>query len=197
MCRNEYAMEWTHTNPNEATDMGQKQHCPNFVPNAVDYNQDESLVNASSIPVVIHYSEFDRTHDSMIDHWNDYYHEYYDQTRFSRLIVRYEDLIFHPKQVVQTVCECAGGELKQNLGHGFEYIVDSAKITEGHGSAKTGYVDAIIRYGSSKFPRWKSGGMTDDDRKYATEHLDPAMMNYFGYRFPDNVIEGAEVVSEA
>jgi hypothetical protein len=185
MCRNEYAMDWTHTNTNEITEESQ-QHCPNFVPKDIDFLQDDTLRNASSIPVMIQYATFNKSHHSMVDHWNDFYYEYYKQERFPRVIVRFEDLIFHPKSVVQTVCECAGGELKHESERGFQYIVDSAKITEGHGSAKTGYVDAIIKYGSAKFPRWRSGGMTDEDRAYATEHLDREMMNFFGYHYPNS-----------
>ena len=182
MCRNEYAMEWTHTNTKEITDL-QQQHCPNFIPNQIDYNLDESLYDNSTVPVTIHYAEFDRMHDSLIDHWNEYYKEYYQQSRFPRVMVRFEDLVFHPKQVIQKVCECAGGTLKDE--HGFQYIVNSAKITDGHGDDKTGYVDAIIRYGSKRFPRWQSGGMTDSDRQYVMEHIDAEMMNYFRYPYPE------------
>ena len=182
MCRNEYAMEWTHTNTKAVTDL-QQQHCPNLVPNVIDIEQDESLYNSSTIPVSIQYAKFNRVHDSMIAHWNEFYKDYYQQNRFPRVMVRFEDLVFHPKQVIQTVCECAGGTLKHL--NGFQYIVDSAKITEGHGKHKTGYVDAIIRYGSTRFPRWYSGGMTDADRQYVVEHLDPDLMGVFRYRYPD------------
>jgi predicted PolB exonuclease-like 3'-5' exonuclease len=112
MCQNEYAMEWEHTNIKEIPDVEQ-QHCPNLVPNNIDYNHDESLLHkASSIPVTIHYAKFDRTNDSLIDHWNDYYMEYHQQKQFPLVLVRFEDLVFHPKQVIQTVCECAGGAMK-------------------------------------------------------------------------------------
>jgi hypothetical protein len=53
------------------------------------------------------------------------------------LMVRFEDLIFHPKVVVQAVCECAGGKLKhEHDGKGFQYIVQSAKKTVGHGKER-------------------------------------------------------------
>jgi hypothetical protein len=63
--------------------------------------------------------------------------------------------------------------------------VNSAKLNVGHGHDKTGYIDAIIQYGSTKFPRWKSGGMTNDDRQYMLQHLNPELMKYFGCRYPD------------
>ena len=179
MCRHEYAIEWPHSKKGAAD-----RHCPNFVPNDIDFAIDESLRNASSVPVLVKYAEFERKHDSLIHHWNDYYGGYYKQNRFPRVIVRFEDLIFHPKQVIQAVCECAGGELKhEHDGTGFQYIVQSAKKTEGHGKEKTGYVDAMIRYGSDKF-RWKSGGMTDEDRRFVAETLDRDLMVQFGYQNP-------------
>ena len=98
MCRNEYAMEWTHTNTKVVTDPHQ-QHCPNLIPNQIDYNLDESLYHNSTIPVTVHYSSFDRKYDSLIDHWNEYYREYFQQSRFPRVIVQFEDLVFHPRKV--------------------------------------------------------------------------------------------------
>lgn len=179
MCRHEYAMEWPHTNK-DATN----QHCPNFVPNDIDFALDESLRNASAVPVLVKYAEFERQHGSLIDHWNEYYEGYYKQDRFPRLMVRFEDLIFHPKEVVQAVCECAGGDLKHGRdGLGFQYIVQSAKVTEGHGKDKTGYIDAMVRYGTDRY-RWKSGGMTDEDRQFATDYLNRELMEQFGYQYP-------------
>lgn len=183
-------MEWPHTKKNDVD-----QHCPNFVPNDIDFAIEETLRNASSVPVVVTYAEFEREHSSLIHHWNDYYRAYYKQDRFPRLMVRFEDLIFHPKQVVEAVCACAGGELKhEHDGKGFQYIVQSAKKTDGHGKDKTGYVDAMIRYGTDKY-RWKSGGMTDEDRGYVTEHLDRELMEAFGYQFPTDWVTPSESVS--
>jgi hypothetical protein len=63
----------------------------------------------------------------------------------------------------------------------FHYVVDSAKKGAGaHGSIRTGYIDAIIKYGSE---RHRYNGFHPEDLKYAREHLDPAMMEDFGYKF--------------
>jgi hypothetical protein len=182
MCRHQYGMSWPHD----------KQRCPNFVPNEIDISLDESLRDAQSVPVLVKYAEFERRHESMIHHWNEFYAGYYNQESFPRLIVRFEDLIFHPKPVVQAVCECAGGRLKhEHDGKGFQYIVQSAKKTGGHGQEKTGYVDAIVKYGKGK-DRWKEGGMTNQDRMFALDHLDHELMEQFGYQYP--TIDG-EVMS--
>lgn len=179
MCRHEYAMEWPHTRPIESD-----QHCPNFVPNDIDIALQESLRNVSSIPVLVKYAEFEREHLSMIHHWNEFFGAYYEQNHFPRLIIRFEDLIFHPKPVVQAVCECAGGKMKYESGsNGFKYIVQFAKKEGGHSKDKTGFVDAIIKYGSGT-NRWNGGGMTEEDRRFAFQHLDRALMKTFGYQYP-------------
>jgi hypothetical protein len=68
-------------------------------------------------------------------------------------------------------------------GKGFQYIVQSAKKTGGHGQEKTGYVDAIVKYGKGK-ARWKEGGMTNQDRMFALDHLHHELMEQFGYQYP-------------
>ena len=179
MCRHEYSMKWIHTDKDS-----EQPHCPNFVPNEIDVALNTTLKDASAVPVRIEYAAGTREHDSLIHHWNDYYSAYLRQDRFPRLMVRFEDLIFHPKRVTETVCECAGGEMKHALdGKGFEYIVQSAKKGAMHGKERTGYVDAILRYGTDK-NRWKGGGMTDADRQFAERHLDHELMELFDYKLP-------------
>lgn len=190
MCRHPYTMEWVYTEQ-DAVD-GTKQHCPNLVPNEVDIALDPSIAESDSIPVTITYAKFQRTHESMLHHWNDYYNEYYHQrnrmatkqynnTMFPRLIVRYEDIIFHPKEVTKTACHCAGGEMIHANDNDFVYMVDSAKKGIAHGTEKTGYIDAIIKYGSNKH-RWE--GMTIEDLLYFKQHADAQLMDLFQYKYP-------------
>ena len=185
MCRHPYAVEWTHnTEPQKIagdSDNKGQQHCPNFVPNEIDIALNATLKDAKSIPVSITYAEFVREHDSLLHHWNDYYRAYYDAS-FPRLLVRYEDLIFFPQKVTQAVCTCAGGNFLKP-GQSFRYMVESAKKGAAHGNEKTGYVNAIIKYGSGT-QRWKSGGVTDADRRFAVQHLDRELMQRFGYQLP-------------
>jgi hypothetical protein len=171
MCRHEYGAKWHHD----------KNHCPNLVPNQVD--RDKGWVNNNStntVPVTVAYLEFTRHHQSLVDFWNSWYQEYKDAT-FPRLLVRFEDLVFHPKEVTKTVCECAGGEM--NKQQPFKYIVDSAKRGDSHGKAteRTSYVDALVKYGTEK---GRYQGMTDEDLRFAQENLDPALMKMFGYPYP-------------
>jgi hypothetical protein len=167
MCHNEYAMQWTHSDG----------HCPNLVPNLIDAMEDPSLKDVESIFVTIPYKVVERRHESLLHHWNDWYGSYI-HAQWPRLLVRFEDLIFHPKNVTQTICECAGGALDDAP---FTYIVDSAKKGREHGKERTGYVDAIIRYGTN-VQRWK--GMTQQDLNFARQHVDRGLTEMFGYHNP-------------
>lgn len=168
MCRHSYAMEWSHGD-----------RCPNLIANDQDVQVDASLRVGDRIPVSIEYAEFTKTHATMLDHFTDYYSSYMNAT-FPRLIVRFEDLVFFPKQVVRQVCQCAGGAMEDGP---FQYIVESAKKGSAHGakSQRTGFVDAIIRYGTSK-GRWR--GMTRQDLEYAKQTLGVRLLNEFHYLGP-------------
>jgi hypothetical protein len=186
-------MEWPHDS---------NLHCSNLVPNEIDFQlvrgdddehhekRDDSepksimtkmmMTTTESIPVNVTYAVTERQHPSLIHHWNDFNATCMNVT-FPRVIVRFEDLIFHPRSVIETVCTCADGELI-DPSH-FRYIVNSAKVGEQHGQIRTGYVDAIILYGRGD-QRWL-GTMTDADRNYATQHLNHQLMDLFEYRYPE------------
>ncbi|GKY96751.1 hypothetical protein MPSEU_000634500 [Mayamaea pseudoterrestris] len=170
MCRHSYAMEWSHDNA----------HCPNLIANEQDVKMDPSMRVGDKIPVTIEYAEITKTHATMLDHYNDYYSDY-KKAKFSRVIVRFEDLIFFPKQVVSQVCHCAGGQLEDGP---FQYIIESAKKGSAHGkkSQLTGFVDAMIRYGKSQ-GRWRN--MTQHDKRYAAHSLDTQLLQTFHYLRPE------------
>jgi hypothetical protein len=173
MCRHSYGAHWKHD----------PQHCPNLVPNAIDEAlwevENEPIPNADTgIPVTVQYAEFHRNHISLVGFWNDW-NRAYVQAPFPRLMVRFEDIIFHPKQITQTVCECAGGQLQTQKP--FTYVVDSAKKGAAHGTEKTSYVDALVKYGTEV---GRYAGFTSEDLQYAMKHLDPDLMRLFGYQYP-------------
>jgi hypothetical protein len=51
-------------------------------------------------------------------------------------IVRFEDLIFHPKELIATICLCAGAVPKQDT---FTYVVDAGKWGSAHSGRYVGY----------------------------------------------------------
>jgi hypothetical protein len=170
MCRHSYGAEWIHD----------PAHCPNLVPNEID----EQFLEANQLPipstmnVSVYYADFVRQHNSLVEFWNDWNRAYVDAS-FPRLMVRFEDIVFHPKQITKTVCECAGGLLYSNKP--FKYVVESAKKGAAHGSEKTSYVDALVKYGTET---GRYTGFTKDDLQYAQENLDPDLMRLFGYHYP-------------
>jgi hypothetical protein len=110
-CRFSYQARWHHV----------QQHCPNLVPNAADL--DLFPHQSDSIPVNVKYNppvQF----KSLVHFWSEWYRQYLDAD-FPRLIVRFEDLQFHPKEMIDIVCQCAGAVPKDEGK--FEYIVGDAK----------------------------------------------------------------------
>ena len=180
MCRHPYSMEWTYDDEHHA-------HCPNLVPNEIDIALNPELTEKDNIPVQITYSDFTRKYDSMIHHWNEYYTQYLHQpnlenaTKFPRVIVRYEDVIFHPMEVMKQVCNCAGGMLYDE--NQLKYVVTSAKHGAAHGTHKTNYIDSIIKYGTNKH-RYEN--MTTADLTYLQTHIDEELMTLFNYQYPMN-----------
>ena len=170
MCRHAYAMDWSRGD----------EHCPNLIADKRDVQAESSLHIGDKIPVTIEYADFSKTHATMLDHYNDYYGNYM-AAKFPRLMVRFEDLVFFPKQVITQICHCAGGELEKGP---FKYVVESAKKGSAHGakSERTGFLDAIIRYGRRQ-GRWK--GMTNQDLVYAQQALSSELMSAFRYLGPD------------
>ena len=108
-------------------------------------------------------------------HYNDYYQEYLD-IDIPIMMVRFEDLVFHPKEVTQKVCECAGGKM---IAKKFSYIVESAKKGKGaHGKVRTGFVDAIVRYGNEA-KRYKDH--TTSDLEFVRDNISSKLMELFKY----------------
>ena len=140
-------------------------HCPDF----------SSMSDPRFLQTWVQYSDFSRRYQSILHLWNDYYQEYL-QASFPRLLVRFEDLLFHPKAVTKSLCECAGGSM--NAGR-FRYIVDSAKKgPTAHGNVRTGYIDALVKYGSAN-NRYQN--FHSQDLEYIKQHVDKELMNVMQY----------------
>jgi hypothetical protein len=105
--------------------------------------------------------------------YNDWYNQYLLDAQYPRLIVRFEDLLLHTRQVVDTIATCVGAA-PSSSSSAFSYQINSAKS---HGSG-TGYVKAIFKTGDHA-ARVKS--LTLDDVAYAGHHLDANLMQVFHY----------------
>ena len=162
------AAKWHHSS----------KHCPNLVPNQDDLDLFPYLED--TIPVSIKYPERPENWDSLAHVWSDWYGQYF-RADYPVLMIRFEDLLFNVKEMVDQVCECVGGVRRSEQ---FAYIVDSGKYGDGHpehGVQHTNLISAMVKYGTDKK---RFTGMTDEDLTFAYETLDAELMAAFQYEVP-------------
>ena len=135
-----------------------------------------AIPTGNTVPVTMHYNSENMTFPTIADLWNAYYREYLLDD-FPKLQVRAEDLIFFPKEVTKSVCECAGGRIHDM--ENFNYITKALK--DATAKAKYSMVDLLIRYGSGKK---RTTQMTKEDLAYANSTLDSDLMQFYGYFHP-------------
>ena len=118
MCESPYTMAWNHSN----------SHCPNLVEEdaLMDYasnhnnnnkdneeegeQQQQSTIPAHlGVPVWIRWARWAREWPSLAHVWTSWYQEYL-HADFPRLIIRFEDLLFHTEAVLEEIKECVGAE---------------------------------------------------------------------------------------
>jgi hypothetical protein len=176
MCRHPYSAQWRQTS----------QHCPNLVPNSLDYLNFPVVTKKQNrtVPVKIKFSKESVEHwDSLIDVWSDWYHQYLTAD-YPRLMVRFEDFLFAPDQLLQQIANCVGGELTQPV----RFQIDSSKP---HGS-QTDLVHAFIKYGRAL---GRTHNLTVDDWRYVADHVNPDLMRIFRYKIdpPTALLETTRV----
>jgi hypothetical protein len=167
-CSHPYAAKWPHT----------KDHCPNLVPSPDDYKIPGASFPGNSIPVTVKYNP-PAEYESLAHYWTKWNQEYLEAD-YPRLIVRFEDLQFHAKEMINLVCECAGA-VPRDPNAAFTYIVDSGKWGAGHRGQQTNLITAMIKYGTDAR---RFSGMTREDMEYAATALDPELMQLFQYEMP-------------
>jgi hypothetical protein len=169
MCKQGYGVRWDHD---------PKKHCPNLIPNDVDqqrFGKRLSQSNNTSVRVWMGANPtVGPSWDSLIHYWNAWYESYWNAS-WPRLIIRFEDTLFHPQQVMKKVCHCAGGELIQP----FHYLLDEAKWNHKH--EQNNMITAMIRYGNDK---GRYHNMTIDDIAFAQRTVNPQLMKAFQYNYP-------------
>ena len=166
MCRHSYAANWKHIDG----------HCPNLVP--ISPEEKQKINNKETFNVNIRYRSTNITHhNSLADLWNTWYGDWVD-VEFPRLIVRFEDLLFHAETVVEQICECGGGKIRDKAK--FKYSVDSAKTGAAHKGAN-GLIKSITKY-SDKEKRLKT--FTEKDLSYALDTIRRDLMDMFRYVNP-------------
>jgi hypothetical protein len=158
MCKNPYGAKWKKSD-----------HCPNLV---VDANS-----NAAA-PVTTKYGFknvplFQIHYDSVVHLWNTYYQEYLDSST-PRLLVRFEDVLFHGPAVLEEIANCVGLPVPTQFQN---YLAKSKH----HGSGGTDFGTAILKYSSTV---GRAGQMTQDDKEFARQHLNETLLRMFHYHHP-------------
>lgn len=171
LCRHKYATNWFHS----------KAHCPNLVPNEHDYGHRGITRMTKSIPVRVRYQDRDDMvvqYNSMLDFWNTWYSDYLNEKEFPRIMIRFEDILFHLDEVMTKICECGGGEVKQNKD-GMHLKEQAAKKGTVH-NGSSGLLSAITKYGSATH---RLDGMTKEDVEFANENVSSDLMELFSYTY--------------
>eukprot|EP00591_Stephanopyxis_turris_P012396 CAMPEP_0195529574 /NCGR_PEP_ID=MMETSP0794_2-20130614/32172_1 /TAXON_ID=515487 /ORGANISM="Stephanopyxis turris, Strain CCMP 815" /LENGTH=438 /DNA_ID=CAMNT_0040660897 /DNA_START=236 /DNA_END=1552 /DNA_ORIENTATION=- len=202
MCRNPYSVSWLHRSdqcPQLSSVKDKLKRTKNMARRGIyehtlkesannihreSNNDGDGKIERQEIPVHVNYNATLKvTYSSLVGLWNDWYREWNDVT-FPRLIIRYEDLLFHPEKVTTQICTCAGGEMKvggankrNSPTESFKPVAQGAKT---HGG-QSGLTAAIIRYGDLT-KRVK--GYSDYDLKHASMTLDSELLQKFQYPLP-------------
>lgn len=181
-------------------------HCPNLIPNNVErewfnkpkpfvskyFHRDPWLVDnvmdkanftlqSKVIPVRVRYKNEVAYHNSIAHFWKEWNQEYYDaldgtNSTFPRLMVRLEDLVFFPQQILTTICDCVGGRTI------FPLILKGDTSKRGgeniHGRNKTDLRAAMISHIYTN----RTKGMTLEDIEYARSVLkESKVLHAMGY----------------
>jgi len=166
MCESPYTMEWNKS----AT------HCPNLI-------DDESGIEPKSVPVKVRWSkDYTRRWPSMSDLWSSWYREYLDHPDMPRLMIRFEDLLFHTEAVLEQVRDCVGAEWRHSA---FQYQAAPAKTHPYFAKYKppSSLVSAMIKYGWDNRER-RVGSMTEADLEFANRTIDSKLQELFHYPAP-------------
>lgn len=166
MCKHKYEARWPHNDNN----------CPNLAKRELNKDGTPKKVR---LKIKFQTVEF----DSLADYWGQWYKEYLEAD-YPRLIVRFEDIHFHAREVVETICQCVGAVPREDDSL-FRYVVSAAKWGAAHKS-KSNMISAMVKYGSEK-NRFK--GMKESDWLVAKEIYTAEIMELFGYKMPDHLID--------
>lgn len=125
------------------------------------------IINAVS---ATYESKFSIQYDSLVHVWNEWNRDYLEAD-FPRLMVRFEDQLFHGEKVMQLISQCAGVPLN-------EPYVYQWRESKKHG-ASSNLLSALSKYGNS---RGRQTPLDVKDLEYAKLTLNPTLMEIFGYQ---------------
>jgi hypothetical protein len=100
-----------------------------------------------------------------------------------RLIIRFEDTLYYPRQVIEKVCTCGGGTMN-TLSTKFIYNINESKPDHNNKIEHNNYITAMIKYGGNDAYSRRIRNMTYDDIQFAIQTLNPRIMKLFQYTYP-------------
>ena len=222
MCKEGYGVRWDHNSkyhcpnlvPNE---YDKKQFKRSFRGN----NNNNNNTNSSSVQVWMGPNrQVGPTWPSLIHYWNEWYESYLfnntnnstdnnnskyhkeesassslsssSSTFWPRLIVRFEDTLFYPRQVIEKVCNCGGGTMKTSLSNSnstststkFIYNINESKPDHNQKIEHNNFITAMIKYGNTDAYSRRIQNMTSEDIQFAIQTLNPKIMKLFQYTYP-------------
>jgi hypothetical protein len=161
MCKSPYIATWQR---------GAFERCPSLKPSPYELRSIKGI-NKQRHPfeVRLNRSDYIERYDSLADMWSDWYIRFFNAP-FPRLIIRYEDTLFHAEKVFGIVMECIGRPTSQP----YTYQLEASKV---HGSSSD-FVHALAKYGTE---RGRYAGLLPNDRVHAKAVLNSTLMKTFGY----------------
>lgn len=169
MCVSPYTLNWAKSDT----------HCPNLVE-----PETANLAKPKGVPVKIRWGvDFARTWPSLAHMWSVWYREYVDDADLPRIMVRFEDLLFHTEVVIDAIRQCVGATWVDE--EQFHYSAAPAKTHPYFSKFKapSSLISAMIKYGQDDDSgSARTGSMTEADLKYAENSLDTDLMDLFHYQ---------------
>lgn len=148
-------------------------HCPNILATQADVEQFPDLNVGHAIPVTLTAQK--RTFESLAHLWRDWYSGYLTAER-PRLMIRQEDLVYRPRQVMDAVRDCLGAT---SFTQGsFVYLVGRSKWTQEHVKRQSNMMSSMIKYAMAS---QRFSNMTRGEVMYA-EQVMGDLMDLFHYR---------------
>jgi len=150
-------------------------HCPNLVPSKAERKFPRyRKIDTFGVSVDRDWQE---EYESLAVYWSEWYREFVD-VDFPRLIIRFEDTLFHAERVMQLVLDCIGRPMEGP----FKYHMDKSKK-----GSSTDFASALGKYGSEA---GRYNGLAAEDMQYLRTALDPHLMKRFRYpHIPSSVME--------
>ncbi|GKY98358.1 hypothetical protein MPSEU_000793400 [Mayamaea pseudoterrestris] len=169
MCREGYDAKWM-TRP--------KRNCPNL------FRRFGSSEIKNKVHVRTHQTGFKYTdyYDTLADMWTDWHWAYLNAS-FPRLLIRYEDLVLYPQQLVRIISECSGKPAKPI----FRYYTKEARVfvkDDIPPHPQQSLIQALQKLGERDDMYWT---MKEPSRSYALQALDPAILDRFQYQHLNDV----------